>query len=156
MGRRVMAAAHVLHYRVGIPVRRVPSVLRALTGVELSQSTITQDALRRAVIARKVSHCSKTEGGADAFGAFTSVIRALARKGGGQSVVDGLCVCVQRHAWPRPLHLNLFPTSTPPLINYPSTKGWLTIAGVPVLYFRQAYPQSRQPSPPSSAVPRTP
>ena len=48
MGRRVMAAAHVLHYGVGIPVRRVPTVLRALTGVELSQSAITQDALRRA------------------------------------------------------------------------------------------------------------
>ena len=48
-------------------------------------------ALRGAVVARKVSHCSKTEGGADAFGAFTSVIRTLARKGGGQSVVDGLC-----------------------------------------------------------------
>ena len=26
--------------------------------------------------------------------------------------------CVQRRACPRPLHLNLFPTSTPPLINY--------------------------------------
>ena len=48
VGRRVMAAAHVLHYGVGIPVRRVPVVLRALTGVELSQSAITQDALRRA------------------------------------------------------------------------------------------------------------
>ena len=48
VGRRVMAAAHVLHYGVGIPVRRVPLVLRALTGVELSQSAITQDALRRA------------------------------------------------------------------------------------------------------------
>ena len=47
MGRRVMAAAHMLHYGVGIPVRRVPLVLRALTGVELSQSAITQDALRR-------------------------------------------------------------------------------------------------------------
>ena len=39
-----MAAAHMLHYGVGIPVRRVPTVLRALTGVELSQSAITQDA----------------------------------------------------------------------------------------------------------------
>ena len=48
-------------------------------------------ALRGAVIARKVSHCSKTEGGADAFGAFTSVLRTLARQDGGQSVVDGLC-----------------------------------------------------------------
>ena len=44
VGRRVMAAAHVLHYGVGIPVRRVPVVLRALTGVELSQGAITQDA----------------------------------------------------------------------------------------------------------------
>ena len=33
---------------VGIPVRRVPAVLRALTGVELSQGAITQDALPRA------------------------------------------------------------------------------------------------------------
>ena len=48
VGRRVMAAAHMLHYGVGIPVRRIPTVLRALTGVELSQSAITQDALRRA------------------------------------------------------------------------------------------------------------
>ena len=43
-----MAAAHVLHYSVGVPVRKVPAVLRALTGVELSQGAITQDALRRA------------------------------------------------------------------------------------------------------------
>ena len=32
VGRRVMAAAHVLHYGVGVPVRKVPAVLRALTG----------------------------------------------------------------------------------------------------------------------------
>ena len=31
VGRRVMAAAHVLHYGVGVPVRKVPAVLRALT-----------------------------------------------------------------------------------------------------------------------------
>ena len=48
VGRRVMAAAHVLHYGVGVPVRKVPAVLRALTGVEMSQGAITQDALRRA------------------------------------------------------------------------------------------------------------
>ena len=29
------------------------------------------------MIARKVSHCSKNVGGADAFSAFTSVIRTL-------------------------------------------------------------------------------
>ena len=34
-------------------------------------------ALRGAVIARKVSHCSRNEAGADAFSAFTSVIRTL-------------------------------------------------------------------------------
>ena len=43
-----MAAAHVLHYGVGVSVRKVPAVLRALTGVELSQGAISQDALRRA------------------------------------------------------------------------------------------------------------
>ena len=42
-------------------------------------------------IARKVSHCSRNEAGADAFSAFTSVIRTLTRNGGGQSAVDGLC-----------------------------------------------------------------
>ena len=48
VGRRVMAAAHVLHYGVGVPVRKVPAVLRALTGVELREGAISQDALRRA------------------------------------------------------------------------------------------------------------
>ena len=48
LGDRVKAAAHVLHYGVGVPVRRIPAVLRALTGVEVSQGAISQDALRRA------------------------------------------------------------------------------------------------------------
>ena len=48
-------------------------------------------ALRGAVIARKVSHCSKTDEGAHAFSAFTSVIRTLERNGDDQSVVDRLC-----------------------------------------------------------------
>ena len=48
-------------------------------------------ALRPAVIARKVSHCSKNAGGADAFSAFTSVIRTLARNGGDHSLVNGFC-----------------------------------------------------------------
>ncbi len=48
-------------------------------------------ALRPAVIARKVSHCSKSVEGADAFSAFTSVIRTLERNGGDQPVVDRLC-----------------------------------------------------------------
>jgi transposase len=48
VGPGVMAAAHTLHYAVGIPVRKVPAVLLELTGVSLTQSAITQDALRRA------------------------------------------------------------------------------------------------------------
>jgi hypothetical protein len=43
-----MATAHALHYQVGIPVRKTPLVLNLLTGMELTQGAITQDALRRA------------------------------------------------------------------------------------------------------------
>ncbi len=48
VGGRVLAAAHALHDGVGIPVRKVPAVLRLLSGVRLTQGTLTQDALRRA------------------------------------------------------------------------------------------------------------
>src|ERR671918_578521 len=48
LGPRAMAAAHALHYQVGIPVRKVPLVLGLLTGLELTQGAITQDALRQA------------------------------------------------------------------------------------------------------------
>lgn len=43
-----MAAAHALHYGMGVPVRKVPAILKELTGVCLTQSAVTQDALRRA------------------------------------------------------------------------------------------------------------
>ena len=59
-------------------------------------------ALRGAVIARKVSHCSKNAGGADAFSAFTSVIRTLARNGGDHSLVNGLCVVFSGAPVPTP------------------------------------------------------
>ena len=49
VGDRAMAAAHALHYGVGIPVRKVPGVLELLTGLKLTQGAITQDALRRAL-----------------------------------------------------------------------------------------------------------
>ena len=62
-------------------------------------------ALRRAVIARKVSHCSKSVEGAGAFSAFTSVIRTLARNGGDRSVVDRLCDVFQRRS-----HSTLLPS----------------------------------------------
>ena len=48
-------------------------------------------ALRGAVIARKVSQCSKTYEGAEAYSAFTSVIRTLARKVDGDTLLDALC-----------------------------------------------------------------
>jgi transposase len=48
LGARVRAAAHLLHYGVGIPVRKVPAVLHALTGVRLTQGALTQDALQHA------------------------------------------------------------------------------------------------------------
>jgi hypothetical protein len=44
----VLAAAHALHYRVGLPVRKGPAVLATVTGVRRTQGALTQDALRRA------------------------------------------------------------------------------------------------------------
>ncbi len=48
VGERVMAHAHVLHYGLGVPLRKVPAVLHELTGVQVTQSALTQDARRRA------------------------------------------------------------------------------------------------------------
>jgi transposase len=48
VGARVMAPAHVLHYGIGVPLRKVPVVLQQLRGVRITQSALTQDALRRA------------------------------------------------------------------------------------------------------------
>ena len=48
LGLRVMAAAHTMHYGFGVPMRKVPSILRELTGVTVTQGALTQDALRRA------------------------------------------------------------------------------------------------------------
>ena len=56
VGPRTMAAAHALHYYVGIPVRKVPLVLGLLTGIELTQGAVTQDALRRASGAVGTAH----------------------------------------------------------------------------------------------------
>jgi hypothetical protein len=48
LGPRHLAAAHHLHYGLGVPVRKLPEVLELLTGVKLTQGAITLDALRRA------------------------------------------------------------------------------------------------------------
>lgn len=46
LGPRAQAAMSLLHYRCGVPVRRVPQVLQHLTGLSVTQSAITQAALR--------------------------------------------------------------------------------------------------------------
>jgi transposase len=46
--------------------------------------------LRPAVIARKVSQCSKTWAGAEAFAAFTSIIQTLLKKAAPSAVVEAL------------------------------------------------------------------
>ena len=48
LGPRLLAAAHHLHYGLGVPVRKLPAVLRMLTGVTLTQGAITLDALKKA------------------------------------------------------------------------------------------------------------
>ena len=48
LGPRVKAAAHALTYGTGVPVRRVPAILKELTGIEVTQSALTQDAMKRA------------------------------------------------------------------------------------------------------------
>ena len=47
VGLGVKAAAHALHYGAGVPVRKLPMVLKELTGISLTQGAMTQDALRR-------------------------------------------------------------------------------------------------------------
>lgn len=46
LGPRAQAAAHLLHYGDGIPQRKVPRVLRALTGLQVTQGALAQSALR--------------------------------------------------------------------------------------------------------------
>jgi hypothetical protein len=36
VGKRAMAAAHMLHYQIGIPVRKASAVLEALAGLKLT------------------------------------------------------------------------------------------------------------------------
>jgi transposase len=47
LGDGVLARAHVLHYGLGIPMRKVPVILRELCGVSVTQSALQQDAIRR-------------------------------------------------------------------------------------------------------------
>jgi transposase len=57
------------------------NLLRFLFEPEVAPTNnAAERALRGAVIARKVSQCSKNERGAEAFGAFTSVVKTLAKR----------------------------------------------------------------------------
>jgi transposase len=47
LGPRVKAIAHLLHYGHGVPVRKVPAIIGELTGVQLTQGAITQDAMKQ-------------------------------------------------------------------------------------------------------------
>lgn len=47
LGPRVKAAAHAMHYGFGVPVRKVPKIVHELTGIEVTQSALTQDALKK-------------------------------------------------------------------------------------------------------------
>ena len=46
-GDQMMAAAHVLHYGIGVPQRKVPGIVEMFTGVRPTQSALNQDAVRR-------------------------------------------------------------------------------------------------------------
>jgi hypothetical protein len=48
VGDRAMAAAHWLHFDAGVPQRKVPVILQELTGIEVTQGALAQDAEKRA------------------------------------------------------------------------------------------------------------
>ena len=58
-------------------------------------------ALRPAVIARKVSQCTKTAGGTRAFEAWTSLVRTLSRTTSGPALLDAI-VRLTHPAAPQP------------------------------------------------------
>ncbi len=47
LGPEVLSLAHALHYDLGVPVRKVPEVLRLTSGLRVTQGALTQDALRQ-------------------------------------------------------------------------------------------------------------
>lgn len=46
VGPGVKAMAHTFHYGLGVPVRKVPTLLKEAAGISITQSALTQDALR--------------------------------------------------------------------------------------------------------------
>jgi transposase len=51
LGPRLRAAAHLLHYGLGVPVRKLPTLFEVLVGARLSQGAISRDAMRKAAAA---------------------------------------------------------------------------------------------------------
>ena len=48
VGARAKAVAHTLHYGVGVPQRKVPRILKELSGLEITQGALSQDAQKQA------------------------------------------------------------------------------------------------------------
>jgi len=66
LGPRLKAVAHALHYGLGLPMRKVPEVLGLLCGVRVTQSALTQDALRQAERATGEAYAALRKGVKDA------------------------------------------------------------------------------------------
>jgi transposase len=47
VGPRVKAAAHAVHYGMGVPVCKLPAILREFSGIAVTQSALSQDALKK-------------------------------------------------------------------------------------------------------------
>lgn len=48
LGPRLLAAAHHVHYRLGVPVRKLPELFQTLAGITFTQGAITLDAIKKA------------------------------------------------------------------------------------------------------------
>jgi transposase len=47
VGARAKAVAHTLHYGMGVPQRRVPRMMKELSGLEITQGALSQDAQKQ-------------------------------------------------------------------------------------------------------------
>jgi transposase len=47
VGKRLLAAGHLLHHAAGVPLRKVPAILQLLTGASVTEGALVQDAQRR-------------------------------------------------------------------------------------------------------------
>jgi hypothetical protein len=66
LGPRLKAVGYALHYDLGVPMRKVPGLLGLWCGVRVTQSALTQDALRQADRAMGEAYRSLRKGVKDA------------------------------------------------------------------------------------------